>query len=72
MYTQMRLLCFHEWLDNRASFLPMLPYMHAVECVAVNLAGHSMGGSISLMAANAFPERVQSLTMIDSLHPEAD
>jgi len=86
---QTRLLCVHGWLDNRASFLPMLPYMQAVECVAMDMAGHgssvhrdrnslyhyidnvrdiklimdalgweqchlvghSMGGSISLMAA---------------------
>jgi pimeloyl-ACP methyl ester carboxylesterase len=106
---QMRLLCIHGWLDNRSSFLPMLPYMQAVECVVVDMAGHgssahrdrnslyhyidyvrdirlimdaldweqchlvghSMGGSISLMAASAFPERIQSLTMIDSLHPLA-
>jgi pimeloyl-ACP methyl ester carboxylesterase len=104
-----RLLCVHGWLDNRASFLPMMPYMQAVECVAVDLAGHgqsahrdrnslyhyidnvrdiklimgalqweqchlvghSMGGSISLMAATAIPERVLSVTMIDSLHPLA-
>lgn len=106
---QTRLLCVHGWLDNRASFLPMLPYMQAVECVAMDMAGHgssvhrdrnslyhyidnvrdiklimdalgweqchlvghSMGGSISLMAANAFPGRIQSLIMIDSLHPLA-
>jgi pimeloyl-ACP methyl ester carboxylesterase len=104
-----RLLCIHGWLDNRASFLPMMPYMQGVECVAVDLAGHgqsthrgrnslyhyidnvrdiklimdalqweqchlvghSMGGSISLMAANAIPERIFSVTMIDSLHPLA-
>lgn len=102
-----RLLCIHGWLDNRASFLPMLPYLQSVECVAVDMAGHgdsvhrnrdslyhyidfvrdiklimdalqweqchlvghSMGGSLSLMTANAFPDRIQSLTMIDSLHP---
>ncbi len=104
-----RLLCIHGWLDNRASFLPMLPFLQSIECVAVDMAGHgssahrnhdslyhyidfvrdiklimdalqweqchlighSMGGSLSLMAANAFPGRIQSLTMIDSLHPMA-
>jgi len=103
-----RVLCIHGWLDNCASFLPMLPYLEDVECVAVDMAGHgnsahrdrnslyhyidyvrdisfildalqweqchllghSMGASISLMTANAFADRVQSLTMIDSLHPQ--
>ncbi len=102
-----RVLCLHGWLDNRASFIPMLPFMQAVECVAVDMAGHgksahrdraslchyidyvrdiklimdalnwehchllghSMGGSIALMAANAFAGRIQSLIMIDNLHP---
>lgn len=104
-----RLLCVHGWLDNRASFLPMFPYMQGVECVAVDMAGHgqsvhrdrnalyhyidyvrdiklimdalqweqchlvghSMGGSLSMMAAIAFPEQVQSLVMLDSVHPLA-
>lgn len=35
-----RILCLHGWLDNRASFLPMLPYLDAIECVAVDLPGH--------------------------------
>jgi len=35
-----RVLCLHGWLDNRASFLPMLPYMNSLECVAVDLPGH--------------------------------
>lgn len=34
-----------------------------------HLLGHSMGGSLSLMAANAFPAHFQSLVMIDSLYP---
>jgi len=108
-HAQTQLLCLHGWLDNRASFLPMWPYMQGVECVAVDMAGHggsahrdrsslyhyidyvrdiklimdalewehchllghSMGGSISLMTAVAFPERIESLIMIDSLHPLA-
>jgi len=109
IHASTRVLCIHGWLDNRASFLPMLPYFQNIECVAIDLAGHgssahrdlnslyhyidyvrdiklilgalqweqchlvghSMGGSISLIAASAFPEHVQSLTMIDSLHPLA-
>lgn len=102
-----RVLCLHGWLDNRASFLPMLPYLDSLECVAVDLPGHgesahrsadsllhyvdyvrdiklilkaldwsdchllghSMGGSLSLIAASTLAESVKSLAMIDSLHP---
>lgn len=37
---KIRVLCLHGWLDNRASFLPMLPYLDDVECVAADLPGH--------------------------------
>ncbi len=102
-----RVLCLHGWLDNRASFLPMLPYLGEIECVAVDLPGHgesdhrdsnsllhyvdyvrdikhildalhwdqchllghSMGGALALISASAIPEKILSLSMIDSLHP---
>ena len=105
--SETRVLCLHGWLDNHASFLPMLPWLQGVECVAVDLIGHgrsahrergafyhyidyvrdiklisdalqwqschllghSMGGSLSLMTCNAYPGLVQSLCMIDTLHP---
>ena len=104
-----RLLCLHGWLDNSASFMPMMPFLDEMEVVAVDmpghgksdhrardslchyidyvrdiklildalqwehchLLGHSMGGSLSLMSCVAFPERVQSLVMIDTLHPQS-
>lgn len=104
-----RLLCLHGWLDNSASFRPMMPFMEDMEVVAVDLPGHgrsdhrdrnslyhyidyvrdiklildalqweschllghSMGGSLSLMSCVAFPERILSLTMIDTLHPHS-
>ncbi|MCK5896918.1 MAG: alpha/beta fold hydrolase, partial [Cocleimonas sp.] len=102
-----RVLCLHGWLDNRASFLPMMPYLQDIEYVAIDiighgesahrdvnslnhyinyvrdiklildaldwdqchLLGHSMGGGIGLLAASAFEKRIQSLAMIDILHP---
>lgn len=34
-----------------------------------HLLGHSMGGSLALIAASALPDTILSLTMLDSLHP---
>jgi pimeloyl-ACP methyl ester carboxylesterase len=99
------LLCLHGWLDNAASFLPMMPilsqhydviaidlpghgksshrsadaYYHFVDYVddiyqlivqeayaKVHLIGHSMGGMIASAFSAAFPDKVASLTLIDS------
>ena len=108
-HTSRRVLCLHGWLDNCASFMPMMPFLDELEVVAVDLPGHgrsdhrdrgslchyidyvrdiklildalkwdrchllghSMGGSLSMMSCSAFPERVQSLIMIDALHPQS-
>lgn len=102
-----RVLCLHGWLDNRASFLPMMPHLNEFECVAVDLAGHgqsvhrernslnhyidnlrdikfildalgwdqchlighSMGGTLGLLAASTYPDSIESLSLIDILHP---
>lgn len=104
-------LCLHGWLDNAASFLPMLEslrkstYMknkrfiaidwpghglsahrspdahyHFLDYVydllsllemnsweSIDIVGHSMGGMIASAFCAAFPEKVKSLTLIDSL-----
>jgi pimeloyl-ACP methyl ester carboxylesterase len=36
-----KLLCLHGWLDNAASFLPLLPYLSDFEVVALDLPGHA-------------------------------
>jgi pimeloyl-ACP methyl ester carboxylesterase len=36
----------------------------------VDLVGHSYGGSVSVAFAIAHPERLRSLTLVDSAHPE--
>ncbi|TWX54552.1 alpha/beta fold hydrolase [Colwellia hornerae] len=98
-------LCLHGWLDNAASFLPMLPYFKGKRVIAIDWPGHglsshrstdahyhfidyvydllllweinnwqkvdivahSMGGMISSAFSAAFPEKVKSLTLLDSI-----
>ena len=99
------ILCLHGWLDNAASFLPLMSalpeqhiiavdwpghgfsehrsvdaYYHFVDWVydllllfeanewqQVDIVAHSMGGMVASAFAAAFPEKVKSLTLIDSI-----
>lgn len=99
------LLCLHGWLDNAASFVPLMnnltgyrviaidwpghgysshksadAHYHFIDYVydllllveanqwqSVNIVAHSMGGMIASAFAAAFPEKVQRLTLIDSI-----
>jgi len=97
------ILCLHGWLDNSASFLPIMSYLNEVVAIdwpghglsshrsagahyhfidyvydllelfesnqwpALNIVAHSMGGMVATMFASAFPEKVKTLTLIDSL-----
>jgi len=98
-------LCLHGWLDNAASFLPLMTELDDKRVIAVDWPGHglsshrsedahyhfidyvydlvslfefnnwenidivahSMGGMIATAFAAAFPEKVNSLTLLDSI-----
>jgi pimeloyl-ACP methyl ester carboxylesterase len=98
-------LCLHGWLDNAASFIPLMPMLTGKRVIAIdwpghglsshrsadahyhfidyvydllllceksnwhkiNIVAHSMGGMIASAFAAAFPEKVQSLTLLDSI-----
>jgi pimeloyl-ACP methyl ester carboxylesterase len=98
-------LCLHGWLDNAASFSPLIPYLTNKRIIAIDWPGHgfsshrsqdahyhfidwvydllqlfelndwhnidivahSMGGMVASAFAASFPERVKSLTLLDSI-----
>jgi pimeloyl-ACP methyl ester carboxylesterase len=98
-------LCLHGWLDNAASFVPLMPYFNNKRVIAIDWPGHgfsshrsldahyhfidwvydlvqlfdinkwqnidivahSMGGMVASAFAAAFPEKVASLTLLDSI-----
>jgi len=98
-------LCLHGWLDNAASFLPLLPLFTHKRVIAIDWPGHghsshrsmdahyhfidwvydlvqlfelnqwqnidvvahSMGGMVASAFSAAFPERIKSLTLLDSI-----
>jgi pimeloyl-ACP methyl ester carboxylesterase len=98
-------LCLHGWLDNAASFIPLMPMLTGKRVIAIDWPGHglsshrsadahyhfidyvydllllcednswhkvdivahSMGGMIASAFAAAFPEKVRSLTLLDSI-----
>ncbi len=104
---QGQLLLIHGWMDNAASFDPLLPYLDYETAIAIELTGHghsdhrpagcsyhfsdyvtdiaefiqhlsaqrftlighSMGGSVAMMLSLLFPERIESLVMIESAGP---
>lgn len=98
-------LCLHGWLDNAASFYPLMPHIKNKYVIAIDWPGHglsfhrsddchynfidwvddlytlckaqhwqkvdiiahSMGAMVAQAFAGAFPEKVQTLTLLDAL-----
>jgi len=42
----LKALCLHGWLDNANSFIPLIPLLPNVECVAIDLPGHGKSGHL--------------------------
>ena len=51
-----------DWLDLRDD---LLAFLEALDLEGVALAGHSMGGTVSLLAARDAPDRVSRLCLLD-------
>ncbi len=62
-----QLMPYHIW-DNIADIHAV---MNTLELEKVDLVGHSMGASISMLFAATFPEKVDRLMLIDGLGPLA-
>lgn len=42
-----KLLCLHGWLDNAASFVPLMPHIPNADIVAVDLPGHGYSDHVA-------------------------
>lgn len=51
-----------DWLDLRDD---LLAFVEALDLKGVALCGHSMGGTVSLLAAHEAPERIDRLLLLD-------
>ncbi len=45
-----RVLAVHGWLDNAASFVPMMPHLENIDLVAIDLPGHGHSGHLGRAA----------------------
>lgn len=58
------LLCLHGWLDNAASFLPLLPYLGDYHVIAIDWPGHGMSSHRSADAHYHFIDWVYDLVQL--------
>ena len=61
-------LALHGWLDNAASFVPMAPWLQALDLVAIDLPGHGRSAHLPPGADYSFPGTIASvLDVADAL-----
>lgn len=56
-----RVLALHGWLDNAASFVPLAPYLDAVDLVAIDLPGHGRSAHLPPGADYSFAGALHSV-----------
>lgn len=63
-----RLLAAHGWLDNANSFVPLMPLLHDVDLVALDLPGHGYSSHLPIGANYHFVDTPNALMQVaDSL-----
>jgi pimeloyl-ACP methyl ester carboxylesterase len=58
------LLCLHGWLDNAASFIPMMPYLKGRRVIAIDWTGHGLSSHRSADAHYHFIDYVYDLLLL--------
>lgn len=58
------LLCLHGWLDNAASFQPLLPYLSHYHVIAIDWPGHGLSDHRSLDAHYHFVDWLYDLAAL--------
>ena len=62
--SQTPVLCVHGWLDNAASFVPLMPFIENAEIVAIDLPGHGHSSSLGEAGEFNFLEIVLNIPFI--------
>lgn len=68
--TDVRMLCLHGWLDNAASFLPLMPHLPAIDMVAIDMPGHGHSFHVtaeSITSYSVFDYACNAVRVLDIL-----
>lgn len=58
------MLAMHGWLDNAASFLPLMPYLEDFHVVAIDMPGHGLSSHRSADAHYHFADWVYDMALL--------